>query len=525
MTARPSPRAARPVSRCVLGFAGLAALAASAGLLPLAPVPGASVAWAQAMQDTEAYVAVVTSNRVPMRSGDMRQFYQVAELTEGQMVLVVGESADWVRVRYPTGLRAYLSQEEGVVDGDNLVLIRPSRLRAVNAANPDPTASWKPLLAEPLPVNTSLTLVGRIPSRTNREFFLVEAPAQSVGYVTRSAIRRATEAEASAFHAQRIVETGRSARQPEPQTSRPAERAAPQPTQVEPAPAQAESPRVETPRESRPAESRPAEPRSTAPVRTTDDLIEPMAEPAPARPQIQTPAQTPAPAPAATEPAPARPITGDLPEPEVIRQDPAGQGADARPSRGPARDATISIEDLESAFQDVLAQPVLESEVDELLTEFQRVRGQIEDSPLTARLRAQLDRRISMLELRRDLRTRLRESEASAIDIELAQERLDRRIAELAQSDVYVAVGRLQPSTVYDGQRLPLLYRVRSVGDGPGRTLGYIAPTEGLDLAAKLGRIVGIVGYSERDADRNLLMLRARRVNEIDLSQLGIDED
>ncbi|TVQ61590.1 MAG: hypothetical protein EA378_07480 [Phycisphaerales bacterium] len=482
-------------------------------------------AHAQAMQDVEPYVAVVTSERVPLRSGDMRQFYQVAELEQGKMLLVVAESGDWARVRYPSGLRAYLAQEDGVVDGQTLTLIRPSRLRAVNQANADPTASWKPLLAEPLPVNTALPLVGRISSRTNREFYLVEAPAQAVGYVTRSALRRATEAEASSFQAQRMSAADQASRS----TDRDADRSEERPAQAEPsAPAEEASP---TPEPAAPRDS-PREPvRAPAPEPATepeddeedDELLEPMVRPG-------------------DEPAPSddparRPIMGDLArerpapvaredEPEVIEQRaPGALERAAETPEEPAEPAVMSINDLEAAFQAVLAQPVLEAEVDELLTEIRRVRATIDGDAVNERLRAGLDRRIAMLELRRDYRRTLRQSESSAIDLEASEERLARRIEDLARTDVYAVIGTLQASSVYDGQRLPLLYRVRSVGDGPVRTLGYIAPTEDLDLLSKLGRIVGVVGFVERDTQRNILMLRARRVNVIDPSDLGLRDD
>ncbi len=477
-------------------------------------------AHAQGMQDVEPYVAVVTSERVPLRSGDMRQFYQVAELERGKMLLVVAESGEWARVRYPAGLRAYLAQEDGVVDGQTLTLIRPSRLRAVNSANPDPTASWKPLLAEPLPTNTRLPLVGRIPSRTNREFYLVEAPAQSVGYVTRSALRRATDAEAAAFQARRMSDADRAQDRTPDRT----------PDRAQPAPTTTEQPREPAARPAEPAPTREPE-RAPAPVPEPTPAVEPEDDDEDLLEPMVRPGDEPAPS---DDPA-HRPVTGDLPrerpratpetEPEVIEQRaPSALERAAEPSE-PAEPAMMSVDDLEAAFQAVLAQPVLEAEVDELLTEFRRVRGSIEESPLTERLRAGLDRRIAMLELRRDYRATLRQSESTSIDLEAAEARIARRIDDLARTDVYVAVGTLQPSSVYDGRRLPLLYRVRSVGDGPTRTLGYIAPTEDLDMLPKLGRIVGVVGFSERDPQRNILMLRARRVNVIDPADLGLEQD
>ena len=63
-------------------------------------------------------------------------------------------------------------------------------------------------------------------------------------------------------------------------------------------------------------------------------------------------------------------------------------------------------------------------------------------------------------------------------------------------------VGTLQPSTVYDGQRLPSMYRIVSVGGVAPRTLGYIKEKPEFKLVEKLGLVVGVVG--EATMDRSL---------------------
>ena len=64
---------------------------------------------------------------------------------------------------------------------------------------------------------------------------------------------------------------------------------------------------------------------------------------------------------------------------------------------------------------------------------------------------------------------------------------------------------------MYDGKRLPMLYRLSSPSGG--RTIGYIRPTEQVDLLPMLGRLVGIVGSKNYDAGYRLLIVSPKRID------------
>jgi hypothetical protein len=76
------------------------------------------------------------------------------------------------------------------------------------------------------------------------------------------------------------------------------------------------------------------------------------------------------------------------------------------------------------------------------------------------------------------------------------------RLAE--DGRVYTIVGQLQPSTVYDGQKLPLMYRIVSVGGVSPRTLGYLKDDAEMNLLGKIGAVVGVIG--EAQVDRSLML-------------------
>lgn len=76
------------------------------------------------------------------------------------------------------------------------------------------------------------------------------------------------------------------------------------------------------------------------------------------------------------------------------------------------------------------------------------------------------------------------------------------------------------PSALYTGDRLPLMYRIESVG-GPAasRTLGYIRPSDRDDLQTKLGELVGVVGDVRIDRALNLMLVRPVRIDVLTTDQ------
>jgi len=182
----------------------------------------------------------------------------------------------------------------------------------------------------------------------------------------------------------------------------------------------------------------------------------------------------------------------------VIDQNPP-QPAEEKPD-------VMSLEDLDGAFKAVCEQPIAEAEIDELIGEFVLARDALDPSPLTEQLRERIDRRIAMLELRRDYQRSLQDLDETRASLSDEADALEQRIAQLQQGRAYNFIGKLVASRVYDGRRLPLMYRLQSVGPSP-RTLGYIVPGDDDDLGNKLGRIVGIVGESSTDEDRGVLLI------------------
>lgn len=157
-------------------------------------------------------------------------------------------------------------------------------------------------------------------------------------------------------------------------------------------------------------------------------------------------------------------------------------------------------DDLEPLFKKVWAEPVLTAEVDELIAQYEQAITTLGQEQ--AGRKPALQQRLNALITRREYRDSLRTHEAERAQIDQQTIRLQEQLKQFQRTRVYTIVGILQPSTVYDGQKLPLMYRVVSVGGTSPKTLGYIRKTAELDLDKHLGQIVGVVG--ETSIDRSL---------------------
>ena len=75
------------------------------------------------------------------------------------------------------------------------------------------------------------------------------------------------------------------------------------------------------------------------------------------------------------------------------------------------------------------------------------------------------------------------------------------------------AVGRLNASSVYNGERLPLLYRLQD--QGTGQTIAYILPTQEFDLPSMLGLLVGVKGPIRYDESLRLNLVQPTLVGPL----------
>ncbi len=530
--------------RAPLASIRAAALALTAAAPVLVPAVVSAPALAQ-IQDVEARWAVVTQKDTPARCDDFDRFYKVATFQPGQVLRVDGQSADWARIVYPASMHALVPASDARGAGqDRVELTIDSRLRAPSAVL-GIAGSWHSLYAQALPAGTTLKVVGE-ELGANGEVVAYRvtppappaAPEQPYAYVKLDALRDATEAEVKS-HTASLRANVQNATESE---------------------ADALVADV-TPVTEAPARSQPQQP---APDYSTD-LLEPMTPPGQERTDQQntrqnaeqimprTPQREQAPVstgrPASNIPSDASTdastnqesggsfdIVAEVEQGEQTGQAPgfdasASTAANARPASSTPRPQAeqprqpelapepASIEDLESSLNATRRLPTesMDLALDELLAEYQRTLAAEAAKPnAEERTINALEQRVSWLELRIDTRDQRRAIEAALRESSERDEQVAEGVRRWQAERSYVVVGRLAPSAVYDGKRLPLMYRVMSVDPLMGsRTIAYVRPEAGQELAPHLGQIVGVVGDGADDAALRLRIIRAERVDEL----------
>ncbi len=416
------------------------------------------------VQDVTAFAAIATE-RAALHAGNGSNFYRVGELASGALVLVDGEGGGWSRVSYPAEATAFVRVEDVTVEGSSATVKEPTRLKAANAAA-GYAGSWRALLSQPLPAGTVLKIVEPAKDGESVVGYRVRAPESARAFVETRLLRKATEAEAAAIKSR---------------------------LPAAPKPAPAATPSTPTNPTTNPT------PAGT-PAATGTDLTAPI---------VTTPGGTPTAPPTTPGPVTITQETGTNPSGTQTGSAPATTPV-AVPET-PEQRRWANVTNLERTFQNVWRQPILAAEVDELLAQYDAALAE----ETNANRRRSLQQRRDALQLRIDFRNQMRAMEESRAQIDQQTIRLADQIRQLEASRYYTIVGQLQPSTVYDGQRLPLMYRVVSVGGSAPRTLGYIKKTDRFELDAMLGRVVGVIGDAVIDRSLQLNIITPVYVDQL----------
>lgn len=472
---------------------GVAVACAALGLSPkmgeVGLVASAHAQVSSQINPLEPQHMLVIDQRAMIRCGAGTAYYPVAELRQGTVLLMDGESTSgWARVQYPTTAAAMVKAENAQLgaDGKTLTLSREDTLVAYNALA-GARGSWSKLLAEPLPRGTQLKVIAEAVNELSGELagYRVEAPSPARGYVKLSFLRPATPSEVEVWKTQ-----DHSLAQGQPQNTEPAK----------PVPAAS------------PVQAPVATPAPTTEVAGTPDqpaedpgqgIVEPMIEPT-TKTEV------------AANPAPAQPV--DTPTPPV-GADPTPENLAQNQPETPAPLRINSIEEFEQLFANVQKQTPEEAEYGPLLTEVTRMYEATPDTPENASLRTALRQRQSVLKIRQRVQDATRANLALQQNASDREQELVTRMEEIQIQRSYAVVGRLLPSAVYDGRRLPRMYRIQSLGTSEApRTMGYLRPTDDLNLETMLGETIGVVGNPVLDPRLNLMIIEPLK---IDLIQAG----
>ncbi len=471
--------------------AAIAALLIGAAMTTGGFVPSAR-AQESAVNKITPYFAVVEKTDAVLRCGSNDLMYQIATPARGTVFRVDGEVADkrgtaWSQVSYPLGSYVLIPADAVTLDAGG----KSGTLSAIAKAKaPNQTmglrGSWADAIPQGLPVGTRVTILDTEPAGGPAQAYKIAPPESARAFIPSAAIRRASQEEINSYMS----------RSAQPATLR-----------------------MDTPAETKatvtPATTNPSTTPATTPIATErpsamgTDMTQPMVIPQGNQPGV-TPPDTMTYKPSqdqgnpATDPTTSNPTSGEA-KPEHKTERKAPPPAPANP-----------YEKLESSLEEVRKQPIESAEYGALLSQYQTELGKLEDTPTNKSLRLRLEQRIAYLKLLSDTQAERRKIAENTKAIDEGERAKNERLADLAKVRQYTIVGRLTASTIYDGTRMPLMYRVQAMSTGSARTLAYVKPDPALKLDGRVGQIVGIIGTQKVDPTVQLNIITPIRVDVLE---------
>lgn len=442
-----------PAIRFILMLLSVLAL-----LSPLAERAGAQ------MTDLEPFWVVV-ERETELRCGDSPSWYAISNIKSGQLLRVNGQSFDWYRVEYPKGTRVWIDTRDAriIENGARIETTRNASPRALNAAVPTTDSSYRRVNTRSVvPPGTKFRYIGPILNNQGQtDGYIVPAPDGSMGFVLAEATRRATDAEVEAFLKERDGE----------EESQPAQDA-----QAEEADEDAEA-TSDAARDEEASQDRP------------EDRDETDAE--------------------------VEDSESDEAEQEEDQPGEVEMGDDAS-----ARDAAEESEtltalevviqrsrQLDEAYAAVATQQTGEAEILPLIEEYRGLIRLAAPTELAADVQRFAQARIDLLNIRLEIQQAQAEIDAIRNATGEAADSFRELDEALAGRRDYLVVGRLVPSAIYNGKRLPLMYRLQTIDGGSGRTLAYLTPNEDIALDSMLNAIVGVTGESRRQGNSGVRII------------------
>jgi hypothetical protein len=431
---------------------------------------------------------VVTEDATPLRCGDLDRFYAVAELASGTILRQDGTSDRWARVEYPSTVALLIPANEGsVVNNEFVELTRESGLRAPSLLS-GVAGSWRSVYEAKLPAGTQFKLVKTLTGEGGQVTgYMVEAPRPPLvphaprGFVRASALREATPTEIKTEEDR----LGLNAPAPTSPATPTTTTAAATPSQ----PAGTEAPGSGTGTG------------TAAPAGVDTTLLQPIT-----RPGVEpaTPATTTAP----TAPAGSTTTPAAAPAPQPVVEAPKPLTDDQMRERFGLLPQDLAV--LDAKLQALQASGAADSNaLRELTAEYERASTAARfDS-----LKQAIDGRLEFLRIRLAARDEIERIQSSLRESSQRERDIQARIDAWRRSRSFPYFGRVVRSGVYDGDRVPLMYRIESTDPllGP-RTVGYIRPNEGQDITPFVGRVVGLSGETFFDPSLRLTIIRPTEI-------------
>ena len=444
------------------------------------------LAWAPPVVAQDApFAGVIVEDNTVVRAGGGNPFYAVARLPKGTQVNVEEVVFGWYRIAPPAGSASVIEKSQVQVSADGKTATvsvdsAPVFAASIETDNTSPNKHWRRQLN--LERGKSVQILGE-----DGKFYLIAPlPGTSV-YVAPTALRRVDTSVTA-------MTTPASPMPPAPLVPPTPPTTAPAPAPVTVAPANVASPAVPSAATPLPNPT-PSPDRATLATTTPTVASPPAAVPMPVAEAPTSGVQTPA----TTDPAPVSVTVAPQPAPAPVLPVVT------------VRQPTPAFVELEQRFREAMALPLEEQPTDELLVAYRAIQRDPGLLPSESRT---IVARLMQLERNQNLATQLKDLAGLKDELNQRQEKIvsvrieSERRAHAPSTGVpgegkyYDAVGQLVGSAVYDGHRMPRLYRLLDASSR--RTVAYVQPSDKLDPKIYLGQVVGLLGTSRYDPSLKL---------------------
>jgi SH3-like domain-containing protein len=475
------------------GAAGM--MLASATLLTLSPSVLAAPQSGTTTTATPAeasYWAVVTGNAVNVRSGPSAQSaYAFGKLKQGDVVRVLKEEYGWARVSTEGSafgdVTAFVTADRRVAlspDGKTATVSARTELRAPNMdAGGSPDKSWKQVgHAEG---GTTLSVLGTATGE-KESVYKVRIPGTAEAWVNMQFIRRANASESAAAVA--AVST------PVPAAAA---------TTVATAAPTTPAANVVTPVNA-PDAGTPAPTPITPDIGVNPGNSSPITAASPAIPALQG-AQPVNASTMSTDRSTDRstdPATGVTTTTTTVttRSVTSGSGKKAAPSKWVAHRATL--DDLEHQFKGVREQADVGAEFEALRNKYEELAS---TGDASGSVKGVAGARAKQLSLLIETQTQMQQLERKKTETDSNRKGIADLVLNIQRRSDYTAIGILNASAVYDGERLPELYRI--CDPTTSATIAYVEPNADIPMATMIGTLVGVKGGQKVDPALRLTVI------------------
>lgn len=419
--------------------------------------------------ETFPYTGVVQTETVEVRAGGGNSFYVVGTLKQGDLVEVHGHFYGWVKIKPPEGVFSYIKRAFVNRHGDgNVGTVSDEKAMAWAAqVKGPPGASFRQ--------QRFLTEGERVAIIEQKgDYYRILPPSDTYVFLPPDSIVLATEVKVS------VVDDHADPAPPPAVTVMPSENA-----DADLMPDEATL-ATDVAMEPEPVTDDAA---GSMPLAATDDASGPVAS--------------------AADPS----VAGDGVESQaVIAPSDVAETVDSTSVHDASGGPAPMVEAAEMRLNAVSELPLGDQPIDELIAAYQH----LNDAPDLSRSdRSLVMMRIKQLGNRKRLAATLRSVSAFRSDLKRRPENASEAF-EAQMKSGYAAVGRLLASIVYNGETLPVMYRV--VEPGTYRTLAYVRPATKAQATRLLGRIVGVVGRSRYDRALKALVVEVDRLELLEPS-------